>query len=63
MRRFRSLAVALLAAAAAVALLRRRRQGAFVEVEFEDGSAVRLGSRSEARDLLGDVRAVLALVA
>jgi hypothetical protein len=49
----------LLGIAAAVSLLRRRRGAASVEVEFEDGAAIRLTSGVEARDLLEDARAIL----
>jgi hypothetical protein len=56
----RRLALLLLGFALAVALLRRRDSKEFVDVEFEDGSSVRLGRGIEARDLLDDVYAVLA---
>jgi hypothetical protein len=55
----RRLVLLLLGIAAAVVLLRGRRAAEFVEVEFEDGAAIRLTSGVEARDLLGDARAIL----
>lgn len=55
----RRAAVVLLAVAAAVAVLRRRRPGEFVDVQFEDGSSIRLSKGPEARDLLDDAYAVL----
>ena len=55
----RRLVLLLLEIAAAVSLLRRRRVAASVEVEFEDGAAIRLTSGVEARDLLDDARAIL----
>jgi hypothetical protein len=51
--------VLLLLGIAAVLLLRRRRAAEVVEVEFEDGAAIRLTSGVEARDLLDDARAIL----
>jgi hypothetical protein len=59
----RRLVLLLLAIAAAVSLLRRRRAAEFVEVEFEDGAAIRLTSGVEARDLLDDARAILVTAA
>jgi hypothetical protein len=55
----RRLALLLLGVAAAFALLRRRRPAQFVEVQFGDGSSVRLTSGPEARDLLDDAYAIL----
>ena len=57
--RLRRLVLIALAALAAVLLVRRRRAAEFVEVQFDDGSAVRLDSGREARDLLDDVHAIL----
>jgi hypothetical protein len=51
--------VLLLLGIAAVLLLRGRRAAEFVEVEFEDGAAIRLTSGVEARDLLDAARAIL----
>jgi hypothetical protein len=59
----RRLVLLLLGIAAAVSLLRRRRAAEFVEVEFEDGAAIRLTSGVEARDLLDDARAILVTAA
>ena len=56
----RRLALVLLAVAAAAAILRRRRPDRYVEVEFEDASAVRLDRGPETRDLLDDAEAILA---
>jgi hypothetical protein len=55
----RRLALLLLGVAVAVVLLRRREPKEFVDVQFEDGSSVRLDRGIEARDLLDDVYAVL----
>jgi hypothetical protein len=55
----RRLAVLLLGVAVAARLLRRRRPREFVDVQFEDGSSVRLSGGVEARDLLDDVYAIL----
>jgi hypothetical protein len=57
----RRLALVLLGVAAAVGLLRRRRPTRFVDVQFADGSSVRLTSGPEARDLLDDAYAILQL--
>jgi hypothetical protein len=57
----RSLALLLLGIVAAAGLLRRRRPTQFVEVQFDDGSSVRLTTGPEARDLLDDAHAVLDL--
>jgi hypothetical protein len=54
----RRLVLLLLGIAAAVGLI-RRRPPEFVDVEFEDGAAIRLTSGVEARDLLDDARAIL----
>ena len=63
MRRFRSLLLALLAAVAALAFLHRRRPAQFVDVDFDDRSALQLSSGREARDLLDDAFAILDVVA
>jgi hypothetical protein len=55
----RRLALLLLGVAAAFALLRRRRPTRFVEVQFADGSSVRLTTGPEAQDLLDDAYAIL----
>ena len=54
----RKLVLLLLGIAAAVGLV-RRRSGEFVDVEFEDGAAIRLTGGAEARDLLDDAHAIL----
>jgi hypothetical protein len=59
----RRLALLLLAAAAAVVLLRRRDLKEFVDVEFEDGSNIRLERGVEADDLLDDAYAILEVAA
>jgi hypothetical protein len=55
----RRLALLLLAVAAAVLLLRRHEPKEFVDVEFEDGSSLRLVRGIEADDLLDDAYAIL----
>jgi hypothetical protein len=57
----RRLVLLLLGIAAAAGLLRRQRPTRFVEVQFDDGSSVRLTTGPEARDLLDDAHAVLDL--
>lgn len=54
----RRLVLLLLGIAAAILLL-GRRAAEFVEVEFEDGAAIRLTGGVEARDLLNDAHAIL----
>ncbi|MGH3080883.1 MAG: hypothetical protein ACRDNH_07080 [Gaiellaceae bacterium] len=55
----RSAVLLLLGAAAAISVLRRRRPTEFVDVQFEDGSGVRLVRGVEAGDLLDDAAAIL----
>jgi hypothetical protein len=55
----RRLVLLLLAGVAVSALLRRRRAPEHVEVQFEDGSSLRLTGGPEAEDLLDDVYAIL----
>ena len=57
----RRLVLLLLGLIAAVGLLRRRRSSEFVDVQFEDGSSLRLTSGPEARDLLDDAYTILDL--
>ena len=57
--RLRSVLLLFLGAAAAIAVVRRRRRPEFVDVQFEDGSSVRLAGGVEARDLLDDADAIL----
>jgi hypothetical protein len=47
--------------AAAVVLLRRRQPSEFVDVEFEDGSSIRLSRGPEGHDLLDDAHEILEL--
>jgi hypothetical protein len=54
----RKLVLLPLGIAAAVGLI-RRRAAELVEVEFEDGAAIRLTGGVEARDLLDDAHAIL----
>jgi hypothetical protein len=44
---------------AVVVLLRRRQPSEFVDVQFEDGSSVRLSTGREAQDLLDDAHTIL----
>jgi hypothetical protein len=55
----RSVVFLLLGAAAAFTVLRRRRPTEFVDVQFDDGSSVRLARGIEAGDLLDDADAIL----
>lgn len=57
--RARSFVLLLLGLAVAVGLLRRRRSAEFVDVQFEDGSSLRLTTGPEARDLLDDAYTIL----
>lgn len=57
-RRFFLLLVAL---ASLAGLLRRRRPTELVDVQFEDGSSIRLATGPEARDLLDDAYTILEL--
>jgi hypothetical protein len=61
--RRRRLVLLLLALAAVVVLLRRREPTEFVEVDFDDGSSVRVGRGAEARDLLADADELARIVA
>ena len=49
----------MLGAVAVAGVLRRRRPVEFVDVNFEDGSSVRLARGTEARDLLDDAYEIL----
>ncbi len=55
----RRLALLLAAAAAATFFLRRRAPTDYVDVEFEDGSALRLHRGPEARALLDEAETIL----
>jgi hypothetical protein len=58
--RARNLILIAVALVAGVFLLRRRARE-YVEVEFDDGSSLRFESAAEARDLLDDASAILAV--
>ena len=60
--RLRRLVLLLLAIAGLLGMLRRLRPAEFVEVQFEDGAAVRLTRGIEADDLLDDAYAILETV-
>jgi hypothetical protein len=52
------------ALAVVVVLLRGRRARAeYVEVDYDDGSSIRVGRGAEARDLLGDADELVEIVA
>ena len=59
--RLRSLVLLVGAALLAIGLLRRRVPSEFVDVDFDDGSAIRLARGYEAQDLLEDARVILEL--
>ena len=59
--RLRRLALLVGAALLAIGLLRRRVPSEFVDVDFDDGSAIRLARGYEAQDLLEDARVILEL--
>jgi hypothetical protein len=52
-------ALLLLAGAAAVLFLRHREPRQYVDVDFEDGSSIRLARGIETDDLLDDAYAIL----
>jgi hypothetical protein len=58
----RRLVLVLLAIAGVLGALRRLRPAEFVEVQFEDGAALRLTRGIEADDLLDDTYAILETV-
>ena len=58
--RLRSLVLLSVGALVLIALLRRRPPSEFVDVDFEDGSAIRLARSPEANDLLEDAYTILA---
>jgi hypothetical protein len=60
--RLRRLVLVLLGIAVLLGVLRRLRPAEFVEVQFEDGAAVRLTRGIEADDLLDDAYAILETV-
>ena len=59
--RLRNLVLLVVVALGVLGLLRRRTPSEFVDVDFEDGSTIRLASGAEAHDLLDDARTVLEL--
>jgi hypothetical protein len=59
--RLRSLLLLIVGALGVRALLSRRAPAEFVDVDFEDGSALRLARGAEAKDLLDDAHAILEL--
>jgi hypothetical protein len=60
--RLRRLVLVLFGIAVLLGVLRRLRPAEFVEVQFEDGAAVRLTRGIEADDLLDDAYAILETV-
>jgi hypothetical protein len=52
-----------LAVVAAIVVLRGRRRTELVDVQFDDGSSMRLTTGAEARDLLDDARAIVEIAA
>jgi hypothetical protein len=59
----RRVVLLLLAVAALIGLARRRRSEDFVEVDYDDGSSLRMGRGAEARDLLGDAEELVEILA
>ena len=57
--RLRSLVLLCVGALVAGRLLRRRAPSEFVDVDFQDGSMIRLARSPEANDLLEDAYAIL----
>ena len=57
--RARRVAFAVLAIVAAIVVLRGRRRTELVDVQFDDGSSLRLTTGAEARDLLDDAYAIV----
>jgi hypothetical protein len=57
--RLRSVVLLSLGALLVLGLLRRRAPSEFVDVDFEDGSAIRLARSPEANDLLEDAYTIL----
>ena len=52
-----------LAVVAAIVVLRGRRRPELVDVQFDDGSGMRLTTGAEARDLLDDAHAIVEIAA
>jgi hypothetical protein len=57
--RARRVAFAVLAIVAVIVVLRGRRRTELVDVQFDDGSSMRLTTGAEARDLLDDAYAIV----
>lgn len=57
--RLRSLVLLALVILVVIGVLRRRAHSEFVDVDFADGSAIRLARSLEANDLLEDAHAIL----
>jgi hypothetical protein len=60
--RGRRLALGVLVLVGAILVLRRRRDE-FVDIQFEDGSGMRLTTGSEARALLDDAHSIVEIAA
>jgi hypothetical protein len=60
--RRRSLLLVLLGVLAVFGLLRRRAPSEYIEVQFDDGSTLRLGRGVEGRDLLDDADRIVEIV-
>jgi hypothetical protein len=61
--RLRRLVLLLLAVVVIVQLARRREPAEYVEVDYDDGSSIRVGRGAEARDLLGDADGLVEIAA
>jgi hypothetical protein len=61
--RLRRLVLLLVAVVVIVQLVRRREPAEYVEVDFDDGSSIRVGRGAEARDLLGDADELVEIAA
>jgi hypothetical protein len=61
--RLRRLVLVVVALAVVVVLARRRARAEYVEVDYDDGSSIRVGRGAEARDLLGDADELVEIVA
>jgi hypothetical protein len=61
--RARRVVFVFLAFVAAIVVLRGRRRTELVDVQFDDGSSMRLTTGAEARDLLDDARAIVEIAA
>jgi hypothetical protein len=59
--RLRNFLLLAVVALGVLGLLRRRTPSEFVDVDFDDGSTIRLASGAEADDLLDDAHTILEL--